>query len=184
MSYALIGEVPERRSSGPAERVRAGAMLVVFLLIGTAIGAVGIVASLGPSLGWYPATPRATWAPPPGVLTTVRAGLHLAMAVAEWLVWLRRRDPRARFALGAFVLQQVVTSVWPVLFWAGYGTIGLADLWISFGLLLVLDALVALTMLAFWQLSRVASAVMALHLVSCLLSTVLVLSSAGMHAVL
>lgn len=185
MSYAMSGAVRVRRrpTTGP-ERARAAGMLSAFLLIAVAVGAVGIVASMGAGLGWYPRTPRVSWAPPVGVLTTIRAGLFVLLAVAEWLVWLRRRERAVGGALGLFVAQQALTTVWPVLFFAGYGVIGLADLWICVGLLLVLDLLVTATAIAFWSISRPAGVIVVVHLLSCLLSTALVLGSAGMHAVL
>lgn len=185
MSYVVPTATPvRRRTSNGRSRTRSIAMLVVFLLISAAAGALGLLASTGSTLGWYPRTPRVSWAPPVGVLTTVRAGMFLLLAVAEWFVWSRRRDRRVRTALGLFVAMQAVTTVWPVLFFAGYGVLGLADLWICVGVLLVLDALAAATAVAFWPVSRVAGSIVVLHLLLCLLSTALVLGSAGMHAVL
>lgn len=185
MSYAMSTESPVRnRTPTPRERVRSASMLAAFLLIGALAGGIGLLASIGTLLGWYPPIPRVSWAPPFGLLAVVRVGVLLVLGFAEWLVWLRRRDRRVAGALTLFVAQQALTTAWPVLYNAGYGVLGLADLWICVGVLLLLDLLIAATALAFWSISRPAGALVVLHLLTTLLSTALVLGSAGMHAVL
>lgn len=185
MSYVLPTGLPlKRRAANRRDRAVSGVMLVVFLLIGAACGGVGLLAFLGQSYGWYPPTPRVSWAPPRGVLQVVRAAMLLAVAWAEWLVWRHRREVPVGGALALVVAAQVVSVVYPLVFYAGFGVFGLTGLWICVGLLLLLDLLVTATMLASWQVSHLAAVLVALYLPTCLLSTALVIGSAGMHAVL
>ena len=185
MSYVAPNGPPlQRRAATRRDRAVSGVMLVVFLLIGAACGGVGLLAFLGQTFGWYPPTPRVNWAPPRGVLQYVRATLLLAVALAEWLVWRRRHEIPVGGALGLIVAAQVVSVVYPLVFYAGFGVFGLTGLWICVGLLLLLDLLVAALLLVCWQVSRLAAVLVALYLPTCLLSTALVIGSAGMHAVL
>lgn len=185
MSYVLPTALSaEQRESRGAHRAWSVLMLLVFLLIGLACGVIGVVVSRGAALGWYPPTPRVSWTPPMGVLTTVRTAMFVLMAVAEWLMWRRRAERPVGGPLGLFVAQQAISTGWPVLFFAGYSVIGLADLWLVVVVLLLLDLLVLATAAAFWSTSRAASIILALHLTSTLVSTALVLGSAAMHALL
>ena len=183
MSYVLPAAPVRGRSSGPG-RARSTAMLFALLLIGVVAGAFAFSAALGAALHLYPTTPRVSWAPPVLSLAIVRLVLAGVTAVAEWLVWLRQRDRRVGTALGFFVAQQVLSTAWPVVFFAGFQAFGIADLWVSVGLLLLTDLLLVAATFAFWTVSRVAAVLLGLHLVSTLLATALVLGSAGMHAVL
>lgn len=185
MSYVLPAPVSARpRAPRGVSRGRTVLMLAVFLLIGLACGTIGVVVSRGAALGWYPPTPRVSWVPPVGVLTTVRAVMFVLTAVAEWLVWRRRAEAQVAGPLGLFVAQQAVSTAWPVLFFAGYSVVGLVDLWLVVAVLLVLDLLIAATAASFWATSRPAAILLLLHLASTLVSTALVLGSAAMHALL
>lgn len=185
VSYVVPNGLPlKRRASSRRDRAVSGVMLIVFLLIGAACGAVGLVAFFGQTFGWYSPTPRVTWAPPRGVLQYVRATLLVAVAFAEWLIWRRRRQMPVGGALGLVVAAQVLSVVYPVVIYAGFGVFGLTGLWISVGLLLLLDLVVTGLVVASWSVSRAAAVLVALYLPTCLLSTALVIGSAGMHAVL
>ena len=172
---------PGRRSAG-SERLRSLAVLAAFLGIGAVSVAVTFTAALGAALGWWPATPRVDWAPPVLVVATIRSVLYLAVSVAAWVVWTRRRRFAVHTGLGLFVCQQVLATIWPVLFFAGFGWLGLAGLWVTVGVLLVLDLLLTGTALAFWGVSRGAAVVVVLDLLLALFVTALVVGSAGQHA--
>lgn len=162
--------------------MRSLAVLTAFVGIGVLSVAMTFTAALGAALGWWPATPRVEWAPPVLVVATIRSVLYLAVSVAAWVVWTRRRRVAVHTALGLFVGQQVLATIWPVLFFAGFGWLGLGGLWLTTAVLLVLDLLLTGTVLAFWAVSRPAAVVLVLDLVLALFVTALVVGSAGQHA--
>ncbi len=126
-------------------------MLTLFLLVAFAaggIGAVGQGAEVGPR---YLALPRPSWAPPPWVFGPVWSLLYAAIGVAGWRVWRAAGSfGAARFTLGLWATQLLVNAAWPLVFF-GREAFGAAVT-----VILLLDALVAATVLAAWRHDRVA----------------------------
>jgi tryptophan-rich sensory protein len=65
---------------------------------------------------WYPGLRKPALTPPGWVFGPVWSALYLMMAVAAWLVWLRRDRPERRRALAIFVFQLAVNAAWSGLF--------------------------------------------------------------------
>ena len=135
----------------PRSRPHEAAVLAAFLLVAFAaggIGAVGQGAEVGPR---YLALQRPSWAPPPWLFGPVWSVLYAAIGVADWRVWRAARSfGAARFALVLWAAQLLVNAVWPAVFF-GREAFGAAV-----AVILVLDALVAATVLAAWRHDRVA----------------------------
>lgn len=121
--------------------------LLGWLLVVFAAAAVGAVASVN-AQAFYGQLIKPEWAPPAGVFGPVWSVLYTLMGISVWLVW------RSRSSQGAFVLffaQLAVNALWSWLFFAWHqGALATAGV-------LVLLALIAATMKAFWQSSRVAA---------------------------
>jgi tryptophan-rich sensory protein len=127
-------------------RARTWLGLAGWLALAYAAAAVGAVASVqAPS--FYLELARPAWAPPPGVFGPVWTALYGLMGIAAWLAW-RSADPRRRTALTLFVVQLAVNALWSWLFfrWRLGG-------W-AFADILLLDVLVAATLVAFWRIRR------------------------------
>ena len=76
------------------------------------------------------------------------------MGIAAWLVWREQGASRMRAALTLFVAQLCVNALWSWLFFAWHkGAFAFADV-------LVLLALIAATIAAFWRIRRLAGALM------------------------
>lgn len=119
---------------------------VVFLA-----GALGAFASLDAAT-FYAQLARPTWAPPAWLFGPVWTALYLAMGVAAWLVW--RNGAAARGALAWFLAQLAANALWSWLFFAWHrGALALFDV-------LLLVALIAVTLRAFWRHSRLAGALL------------------------
>jgi benzodiazapine receptor len=115
------------------------------------IGALGSWATALAPLGWYDTLAKPPWTPPSWVFAPVWTVLYVMMAISTWLVW--RKDARfsgVRVALILFAAQLLLNGLWPFLFFAlqspGVALIGIALLWL----------IVALTLYAFLNLSRIA----------------------------
>jgi tryptophan-rich sensory protein len=112
--------------------------------------AIGASASLRAG-AFYAELVRPDWAPPAAVFGPVWTLLYAMMAVAAWLVWLRRDSRPVRMALAFFVLQLVLNALWSWLFFGwNLGALSLLDI----GLLW---ALIVTTLVLFWRVSPLAA---------------------------
>lgn len=122
--------------------------LLGWLLVAFATAAVGAVASIN-AASFYAQLAKPAWAPPAGVFGPVWSVLYTLMGVAAWLVW-RSAAPR-RAALAVFVAQLLANALWSWLFFGWHrGALAAAEV-------LVLLALVAWTVAAFWKVRRAAA---------------------------
>lgn len=122
--------------------------LAGWLLLAFAAAVVGAVASAD-AANFYAQLVKPPWAPPAWVFGPVWSVLYTLMGVAAWLVW---RSPRpARGALWLFVAQLAANALWSWLFFAWrLGALAAVEV-------LVLLALIAASVLAFWRSSRTAA---------------------------
>ena len=79
---------------------------------------------------FYSQLDQPTWAPPGWLFGPVWGVLYLMMSVAAWLVWKTHGFRGARVALGLFLFQLALNSLWTWLFFAAsgrcWGTMGTA----------------------------------------------------------
>jgi benzodiazapine receptor len=127
-------------------RPRQALGFIAWLSLRIATSAIGAWASAN-ARSFYADLVQPAWAPPGWVFGPVWSVLFLAMAVAAWWVWRDPRDSQARtLALGLFVVQLGANALWSWLFFA-WQLGGLA-----FAEVLLLWALIAATMVAFWRI--------------------------------
>jgi benzodiazapine receptor len=122
--------------------------LLGWLLAAFAAGAVGAIASVD-AASFYAQLSKPSWAPPAGAFGPVWTALYALMGVAAWLVW---RSPGAkRVPLVLFGVQLAANALWSWLFFAWHlGALAAVEV-------LVLLALIASTVAAFWRTSRLAA---------------------------
>lgn len=104
--------------------------------------------------GWFEALKKPAWNPPPWLFGPVWTLLYAMMAVATWLVWREggwKGHPRA---LGLFCLQWVFNVLWTPLFFGAHR----AE-W-AFVDIVLLWAVLAATVVAFWRVKRLAGAML------------------------
>src|SRR5512137_534051 len=122
--------------------------LLGWLLAAFAAGAVGAVASVD-AASFYAQLNKPSWAPSASVFGPVWSVLYALMGIAAWLVW-RSPGPK-RIALALFCVQLAANSLWSWLFFAWRsGPAAAIEV-------LVLLALIAATVAAFWPRHRVAA---------------------------
>jgi translocator protein len=149
-------------------RTRSRALSVVALGCFLALSAA--VAFLGARIGaesvrtWYPTLAAPSWQPPSWVFGPVWTTLYTLMAIAVWRVW-RRRGFDGSVALYLFHL--MLNAAWTGLFF-GLHRIDLALIDI-----VVMDAVLAATVVLFWAHDRLAGVLLAPTLVWGLFATYL-----------
>lgn len=122
--------------------------LLGWLALAFAAGAVGAVASLD-AASFYGQLSKPAWAPPPSIFGPVWSALYALMGIAAWLVW-RSPGPK-RVALALFCVQLAFNALWSWLFFAWRsGAAAAVEV-------LVLLALIAATVAAFRNCSRLAA---------------------------
>jgi len=103
---------------------------------------------------FYAQLARPSWAPPASLFGPVWTLLYALMAVAAWLVWRAGGWRARRPALTLFVAQLALNALWSWLFFAWHqGGLALADI-------VLLWTLVVATLIAFWQASPLAAALL------------------------
>ena len=124
--------------------------LAGWLVLTFAAAALGAVASAQAGT-FYLQLVRPEWAPPGWLFGPVWTALYLMMAIAAWLVWRDHGFRRAGGALTLFVVQLAANAVWTWLFFVWHqGALALAEI-------LLLWALIAATIIAFWRLHTLAA---------------------------
>lgn len=135
----------------PVRSTPAWLALIGFLAAVAVVAGLGSLATAVGVDGWYADADKPWFTPPNGVFGPVWTALYAAMAVAAWLVW-RAPLSRARSAaLALWWLQLVVNLAWTPVFFA------LEWLWPAVAVILLLDVLVAATLIASRPVSRIAA---------------------------
>ncbi|HET7160830.1 MAG TPA: TspO/MBR family protein [Burkholderiales bacterium] len=131
--------------------------LIAWLLVTFAAAAAGGLASAGAG-EFYAELMRPEWAPPGWLFGPVWTTLYVLMGVSAWLVWRARGFAGARAALLLFIAQLGANALWTWLFFVWrLGAIAFAEI-------LLLWAMIAVTMVLFWRVSRVAAALLVPYL--------------------
>lgn len=123
--------------------------LVGWLLVSFAAAAAGAVASADAGT-FYAQLERPGWAPPAWLFAPVWTVLYFLQGVAAWLVWRDRGWRGARGALSLFLAQLAFNALWTWIFFAWkQGALAFAEI-------LLLWALIAATLAAFWRVRALA----------------------------
>ena len=122
--------------------------LIGWLVLVFAVAATGAAATID-AAAFYASLAKPDWAPPAWLFGPVWSLLYGLMGIAAWLVW---RSPRPRaMAFGLFMAQLAANGLWSWLFF-GWRLGGLASAEV-----LLLLALIAATIRAFWPHNRLAA---------------------------
>ena len=129
--------------------------LVVSIVACLAAGAIGSVFTRSAIANWYAALEKPPFTPPNWLFAPAWTLLYILMGVAAFLVWRKGLENRkARIALILFLIQLVVNALWSVVFFGlespFFGLIVISILWAS----------ILATVITFFRISRVASALM------------------------
>jgi benzodiazapine receptor len=137
----LVGETREQR----------WLVLVFWLAVVAAVGAVGSWVTLPQIPGWYTGLAKPWFTPPNAVFGPAWTTLYLMMAVAVWLVARVPSSFARTAAIALFIVQLCCNAIWsPVFFGLHAPKLGLA-------VIAVLLVSLAATIAVFWRISRLAA---------------------------
>lgn len=127
--------------------------LVGWLAVSFAASAVGAIASIE-ARSFYGQLVQPAWSPPPWLFGPVWTVLYALMAIAAWLVWRIGGFRTNRIALALFLLQLALNALWSWIFFAWHrGALAFAEI-------LLLWALIAATLVAFWRVRPLAGSLL------------------------
>jgi len=143
--------------------------LIGWLALAYAAAAVGGIASAGAG-AFYEQLFRPTWAPPGWLFGPVWSVLYALMGVAAWMVWRAQGFAGARRPLLFFIAQLAANALWSWLFFAWrQGALAFAEV-------LLLWCLIAATAVTFWQVRKLAGALLLPYLAWVTFASALTLS--------
>lgn len=130
-------------------QIRNTAKLVIAIVGSELAGIIGSVFTAPAIAGWYTTIAKPELNPPAWVFGPVWTTLFALMGIAAFLVWkqgLERRD--VRIALGIFVAQLALNTLWSILFF------GLQNPGAAFIEIVILWFAILATIVAFARISR------------------------------
>lgn len=130
-----------------------------FILLCFCAAAIGGLATATAIDTWYITLVKPSWTPPGWVFGSIWTVLYLMMAMAAWLVWLKRKEMAVRSSLQFFLVQLTMNAMWSVIFF-GLRRVDLAFFWI--GLLWIA---IVVTMMLFKRVSLVAALLLVPYLI-------------------
>lgn len=139
--------------------------LAFFLSICIAAMIAGAVVTTPNVTTWYKELTQPLWTPPPWLFGPVWTVLYIMMAVSAWLVWKRADASNARWPLMLFGIQLVLNIAWSWVFF------GMKSPVLALIEILLLLFAIALTMIIFWKISRMASLLLAPYIVWVMFAT-------------
>jgi benzodiazapine receptor len=150
--------IPTPSSSLPSKQTPSWLALLTFLFVCYAVAAIGALSTASSLPTWYAALTKPSFNPPNWIFAPVWATLYGLMAIAAWLIWRTTQSGSRAFyrreALLLFAIQLTLNFLWtPVFFYFHHLLSGLL-------LIVLLWAAILFTTLRFWQLNRLAGALM------------------------
>lgn len=140
-------------------KVRSPIALVASIVGCELAGAIGAIFTVQSIPTWYAALAKPFFTPPSYLFGPIWTTLYLLMGIALYLIYTSKRKAKgAKIALAAFAVQLALNILWSVAFF-GMRSIagGLADI-------ILLWVAIAVTIAAFWKVSKTAAYLMVPYL--------------------
>ena len=126
-------------------------MLVVFVGLCLAVGALGGWVTAGSVKTWHTTINKPSFTPPNWVFGPVWTGLYVLMGVAAWRVWCKARPDQLRVPLALFAVQLALNLAWSVVFFGAHRIGGAVVVIVG------LEAAILATMVAFRRMDGLAA---------------------------
>lgn len=133
--------------------------LLVALTAPLIVGAIGGIATSSSLSNWYPALQKPDWTPPGWLFAPVWTALYLGMGYASWRIWMKGLQYRpVRTAWILYLVQLTLNLAWTLLFFGlQRPDLALIDIFL-------LDTVLAVTLIAFLRLDRLAGLILSPYL--------------------
>lgn len=127
----------------------------LLLVVVAAIAALGSLATVPNTDGWYASVAKVPWNPPDAVFGPAWSVLYVMIAAVGFLIWRagyagQGKPNRARRVLQIYAVQLVLNGLWTPIFFGGYPLVGEPAWWLALGVIIALIATVV-------QLTRAAA---------------------------
>jgi translocator protein len=126
--------------------------LVVFIVICELAGILGSIFTMPSIPGWYAGLTKPAFNPPSWLFGPVWTLLYALMGLAAWLVYEKgAKRPDVKKALSVFAAQLILNALWSIVFFGAHMILG------AVVVIILLWALILLTILLFWRISKPAA---------------------------
>lgn len=126
--------------------------LIIAIIVSNLAGVIGSLFTSPSIPGWYSQLNRPSFNPPSWVFAPVWTTLYLLMGVSAFFVWKKGFDRRdVRIALGIFLTQLFLNSIWSIIFFSLHSPFG------AFVEIIFLWSAILLTVVYFWKISKPAA---------------------------
>jgi len=126
-------------------------MLVVFVGLCLAVGALGGWVTADSVKTWYTTINKPSFTPPNWLFGPVWTVLYVLMGVAAWRVWCKARPDQLRVPLALFAVQLALNLAWSVVFFGAHRIGGAVVVIVG------LEAAILATMVAFRRIDGLAA---------------------------
>jgi len=126
-------------------------MLVVFVGLCLAVGALGGWVTADSVKTWYTTINKPSFTPPNWVFGPVWTVLYVLMGIAGWRVWCKARPDQLRVPLALFAVQLALNLAWSVVFFGAHRIGGAVVVIVG------LEAAILATMVAFRRIDGLAA---------------------------
>jgi tryptophan-rich sensory protein len=125
--------------------------LILALVFTVGLGSLGAIFTVAEIPTWYQTLTKPNFNPPNWLFGPVWTLLYTLMGIALYLVWKKSPSTDRNWAIGIFIIQFALNFCWSIIFFKyhllGWALIEILIMWIF----------ILLTILFFWQHSKLAS---------------------------
>lgn len=142
--------------------------VLISILLCQAAGIIGSLFTVSSIPVWYANLNKASFNPPNWVFGPVWLTLYTSMGIAVFLVWEKgKNNKKGKTALEIFFLQLILNSLWSIIFFGWHQVL------LALVTILVMWALILLTIIKFWPISKIAGILLMPYLLWVSLASVL-----------
>lgn len=125
--------------------------MLIAIILCEAAGIIGAVATVNAIPNWYSTLIKPALNPPNWVFGPVWTILYAMMGIALFLVWQKSKDSRfAQSAIYFFLVHLAFNTAWTLVFF------GAKELALALGVIAVLWLMIAILIVWFWKINRIA----------------------------
>lgn len=140
---------------------------IISIVIAELVGGVGSFFTVDSVRTWLPTLVQPSWMPPNWLFGPVWTILYALMGLAVAWIWRKRKNKKARLALGIYEVQLFFNLIWSIIFFGSH-----SPFWALMDVI-VLWGLIILMMLKFYALDKKAGWILLPYLAWVTFATVL-----------
>lgn len=124
--------------------------LLISLLIVLIVAFIGSLFTTPNIASWYRTLTKPSFAPPNWLFAPAWTILYILMAIAAFLIYRKRENPKAKNALTFYFIQLILNALWSIIFF------GIHNPQLAFFEIIILWIFILFTLIKFYKIYRTA----------------------------